>query len=131
MKAARDSGDALERICFRLTLGEVAAVERGRLVVDRASTEVDHLVALVPAVRRPEDQPEVGDGSTGVGDLDHELDRLADPDGVAPTSLDGGSEEIRRRAHAGSKQQSHQPNQLHRRSLTQRYTAKAYSGRLA
>src|SRR5437016_9164870 len=32
MKAARDSGDALERIRFRLTLGEVAAVERGRLL---------------------------------------------------------------------------------------------------
>src|SRR2546428_12800422 len=30
------------------------------------------------------------------------------------------AEEIRRRAQAGSKQQSHQPNQLHRRSLTQR-----------
>src|SRR2546430_13739063 len=120
MKAARDSGDALERIRFRLTLGEVAAIERGRLVVDHTSTEVGHLVALIPAVRRPEDKPEVGDGGTGVGDLDHELDRLAYTDGVAPTSLDGGGPGGTRRAQAGSKQQSHQPNQLHRRSLTQR-----------
>src|SRR5438128_5271323 len=101
MKAARESGDALERIRFRLTLGEVAAVERGRRVVDRASTELDHLVALIPAVRRPEDKPEVGDRGTGVGDLDHQLDRLAALDGVAPTSLDCGGQEIRRRAQAG------------------------------
>src|SRR3989442_4418101 len=92
MKAARHSGDALERIRFRLTLGEVTAVERGRLVVDRASTEVGHLVALIPAVRRPEDKPEVGDGCTRVGDLDHELYRLAYPGGLAPTSLSGGGQ---------------------------------------
>src|SRR2546421_12189285 len=90
MKAARDSGDALERIRFRLTLGEVAAIERGRLVVDHTSTEVGHLVALIPAVRRPEDPPEAGAGGTGAGDPDHELDRLPPPAGAAPTSLDCG-----------------------------------------
>src|SRR5438552_9403703 len=59
MKAARDGRRTLERVRLRLAFGEVAAVERGRLAVDHASTELGHLVVLIPAVRRPKGKPEV------------------------------------------------------------------------
>src|SRR6266705_5840766 len=62
VECSRGARDAAEGVAPRLVRGQVSAIEPGRIFRDRASAEVGHLVALVPAVRGPEHKGEVGDG---------------------------------------------------------------------
>lgn len=73
VESPRVLGDAHYRDRRGLARFEVAAIKGRRVRHDRTARKIRHLVVLVPLVRRPEHQSQMGNRRPRVRQLDHQL----------------------------------------------------------